>query len=226
MSFIKRLVPCFLIAGLVLLTGCNETLECPNFVGKSYELISTGEQYDMFDFKVKYVESDKDDGGMIVSQDVKVGEKLDSGDTITLHVSLGAPKSNVPDVTGLDADSAEIIIKSAGFGVTKVYASNDKYDEGICFSTFPKANEPQTNGKDVILYISIGNSKKLVAFINVVGKSHQEAVKALSDIGLNVGNVSFIESDKASGTVIEQYPEYAKSIEIAEGSKINLVIAK
>lgn len=207
--------------------GCKDDhIECPDFTGKKYDVITAAEQYDMLNFEAVYEQSDKDDIGTVISQEIKTGEKIKRGSTVTLHVSLGLTKSGVPDVVGQNAELAKATVTLAGFGVSVIYSPNSDFEEGMCYATSPAAGEQFAVGQTVTVYISLGNEKKLIPYVSVVGLSYNDAVEKLSKVGLNVGRVTYEESEKPEGTVIGQLPAYAASIEIAEGSLVNITVAK
>ena len=223
-AFGLAMMLCFSILGL---QGCNgDYIECPDFVGKKYDLISTSDRYDIFNFEVTYVESDKDDIGIVVAQSVAVGTKIEHDSTINLQVSLGAKKAGVPNAVGQSLDLAKQLVMSSGFGVSVVYAPNKDFEEGICFKTEPKAEEQFVLGDVVTIYISTGDEKKFVPYVNVVGKTYKQAEETLSKAGFNIGKVIYKESEQPEGTIIEQFPMYVSSIKIVEGSSVNIIIAK
>lgn len=226
----KRLWAIVLIIAMIFtvsMCGCGESyIECPEFVGKSYDSVVNSDRYDMFEFKAEYVKSDKDDIGIVVAQSVEVGAKTEHGATIILSVSLGVEKSGVPNAVGQNIEVAKELMTSSGFDVSLVYAPNAEYAEGICYKTEPKAEQQFPLGAAVTLYISTGTEKKFVPYVNIVGKTLEEAKKILADGGFNVGKVIYRESEKETDTVIEQFPAYLKSIQIIEGSSVNIIIAK
>lgn len=206
--------------------GCGEDyIECPDFTGKKYETVSNAEQYEMFEFNAVYEQSDSDDAGVVVGQDIAPGTKTERGSTVTLRVSLGLKKSGVPDVVGQTAEFAEAALIQSGFEASVVYAPNPDVEEGKCYATSPAVGEQFAVGGTVTVYISLGSEKKLIKHINVVGLTYEQAVRKLSEVGLNVGRVTYEESDKPEGTVIAQLPEYAASVEIAEGSLVNITVS-
>lgn len=219
------LIFCFIT---ITLSGCSmDTVECPDFVGKSYDYVSTSEQYNNFKFEPVYVESDKDDDGAVLAQNIAAGEKIKHGKMITLTVSKGRKKATIPNAQGLDMAAAEKLITDAGFKAQIVYAASSDYAEGICYGTTPAADKQAAIGSSVNVCISLGSEKKLIKHISVVGKTEQDAKDAILKAGLNVGKITYLETTKfAAGTVIEQYPGYAPSLEILEGSLVNLTVAK
>jgi serine/threonine-protein kinase len=201
-------------------------VECPDFTGKNYSVISSGEQYDSFQFEAVYEKSDSDNENTIISQDTKAGEKIKRNSTITLHISSGREKATLPDVAGMDATAAAAAITDAGFMPSVVYSANVDFADGICYGTSPAAGEKVSTASTVTVCVSLGNEKKLINYINLSGKTLENAKELLSKAGLNVGKIDYEKSDKASGTIINQYPGYKQSVEIAGGSIVNLTVAE
>lgn len=215
----------FVLCVSSILCGCGETIECPDFVGKNYDIVTSGDRYDAIEFEAKFVESDKNDGGIILSQNIEPGTKIAKGDTVKLEVSKGLPKTTVPSVVGLSEADAEQKLKDAGFDVVFVYGASTEVEEGKCFATSPKPESQYAIGGTISVHISLGNQKKLVPFVNVVGLSVEAATAKLAEAGLNVGRVTYEESESPKGTVIYQFPEYNKTIEIAKGSLVNITVS-
>jgi serine/threonine-protein kinase len=212
---------------IMLFTACgNDTTECPYFIGKSYTFVSSAEQYENFKFDVVYSDSEKDDDGIIIAQNIEAGKKIDRNSKITLTVSLGKKKATVPDVKGLSIDAAKVMIEQAGFVPEIVYRTHDEIEENLCYGTTPNIGEQAAIGSKVSVCISLGAKKNFIEIVNFVGMTEQQGVAKILEMGLNVGRITYEDSEKQSGTIIEQYPDYAKSLEIAEGSLINLIIAK
>lgn len=228
----QRLCPLLLavLALCAFAVGCggDNTVECPDLVGKSYGYVSAAEQYSDIILSVTYDKSDIDDAGKITSQDIKPGTKIQRGSTVSVHVSLGKEKRSVPDVAGLDSKEASEKITAAGFKAVIVYSANADYAEGKCYGTSPAAGSEAAIDSDVSVHISLGEKRTMIKYISLTGKTEQHAKDDLLAAGLSLGNVSYEEpaDGQAPGTVIKQYPGYADSLEIAEGSKVDLVIAK
>lgn len=218
------LLLCLFAAGC----GSNDTVDCPDLVGKSYGYVSAAEQYADIVLSVTYDKSDADDAGRITSQDVKPGTKIKRGSTVPIHVSLGKEKKSVPDVAGLESNQAAQKITDAGFNPVIVYAASSDYAEGKCSGTSPAAGSDAAIGSDVSVNISLGKKRSMKKYVSLVGLNEQSAKDKILAEGLNIGRITYEESTEGqtSGTVMEQYPGYVDSLEIAEGSKVDLVIAK
>ena len=142
-------------------------------------------------------------------------------------MSVSGKKKRVPDVAGLESNQAAQKITDAGFNPVIVYAASSDYAEGKCSGTSPAAGSDAAIGSDVSVNISLGEKRSMKKYVSLVGLNEQSAKDKILE-GLNIGRITYEESTEGqtSGTVMEQYPGYVDSLEIAEGSKVDLVIAK
>ena len=196
----------------------------PNIVGMTEEqakeaLDKRNLGYDVVDWKT----SDKYEKGKIMEQKTKANTKVAKNTTIKVVVSLGeeAKKVSVPDVTGESEAEAEKLLQDAGLSVQNEAKYDDNVEAGKVISTDPVAGTELTEGSKVIMYVSQGKEK--VEVPNLVGKTYDEAVAALTELGLNA-NPTEEYSDKASGTVLSQTQSAGKKVE--KGSTIDFVISK
>ena len=103
---------------------------------------------------VTRVESPKPPG-TVVEQSPSAGSALERGGTVTLTVSSGPAAVPVPDVTGLDEESARAQLESAGFEVTTVdEATTDPAEDGQVVGQSPSAGTERKPGTLVTLRIA------------------------------------------------------------------------
>ena len=81
-------------------------------------LVNITEEYD------KKVEA-----GIVIEQDVKQGEEIDAGETVTIKVSKGIEKVTVPDLIGKTEEEAKSLIKDNGLKLKKVEVGRDESKE-------------------------------------------------------------------------------------------------
>lgn len=212
------------ILSLVLFCSCTAET-CPDLVGKKYSNIKDLDRYSDYILKVEYKESDKDDADTIVDQIPAANEPLPLNREITVFVSLGAEKKEIPDVKGLSFEDAEKKLSDAGFKAALVKVASAEVAEGLCVETSPKASETAILGSTISVHISMGNQHELIKFISVVGLRLADAKQKIKEAGFEVGSITYVEGEE-SGKVIEQYPGYHSSVKIAKGSKVELIVGK
>ncbi len=81
--------------------------------------------------------SDRYEAGVVVDTDPPVGAMVAPGDEVTIVVSSGARRGEVPDVVGLDVTDAVAALERAGFVAGTITGP----DDGVVVSTAPAEGE-------------------------------------------------------------------------------------
>lgn len=119
-----------------------------NSIGLSSNSVETKESY-----------SDEA-AGMIIGQTPTQGQDVTPGETpITLTVSAGQEKVEVPDVTGEEVDDASKALKDAGFKVKIEEETSDSVEKDHVISMSPSADSEASKGSTVTLTVSTGKEK-------------------------------------------------------------------
>jgi serine/threonine-protein kinase len=96
-----------------------------------------------------------DPKGTVVGQSPGAGAKLREGATVRLRVSAGPAQVTVPDVTGLDEESARQQLEAAGFDVQIVdEPTSDATQDGLVVSQTPTGGTRGEKGSRVTLSIA------------------------------------------------------------------------
>ncbi|MGW2489551.1 Stk1 family PASTA domain-containing Ser/Thr kinase [Streptomyces sp. NPDC001606] len=157
-------------------------VEVPNFVGQTVS--SARSMADNVDLKVT-VGSRKacqeQPKGNVCAQNPDAKTSVDKGTTITLTVSTGAPKVQVPDVRGLQFDQAESQLKGKGFQVEKKTVVSTQ-TPGVVTAQDPVNVEKE---KGTVITLTVAKAEEKVTVPNdVVGKSCDDAKTELQNLGL------------------------------------------
>lgn len=169
--------------------------------------------------------SDDVDEGDVISTDPVAGTKLKEGDTVTMKVSMGAEKAEVPSLTGKSESEAQSLLAQAGLEVGNVSSKySDSVAEGCIISQGTKAGKKVSKGTSVDYVVSKGPQTKMVTVPTLTGKTGDEAAVALQNAGLNVGSVTYEYSNTVSvGYVISQSASPGSQME--EGASVSYVIS-
>jgi len=176
--------------------------------------------------------SDKYEEGVVIEQKTKSGTKVAPDTMIQVVVSSGLSSNKeilkVPDVTGMDEDTARKALISEGFQSGKIstdYDYSDDVNSGEVIKTSPEAGSEATEDTEITIWVSKGAKKPdKVSVPSIVGKSESEAKSAITGAGLTVGGSSSEYSNSyASGVVISQNPSSGK---VEAGSAVSYVISK
>ncbi len=104
----------------------DETVEVPNFVGRTYDSISSQKTYrDSFEFEVTEEYNAEVKKGYVISQDVAAESSVNKGAKIKLVVSLGVEQITMINVVGNTYEEAEAKLTEAGFKCEKIDKTNN-----------------------------------------------------------------------------------------------------
>ncbi|GAA3722732.1 Stk1 family PASTA domain-containing Ser/Thr kinase [Streptomyces tremellae] len=156
--------------------------------------------------------------GSICSQSPAKG-KMDVGGTISVVVSAGAAKVEVPDEKGSDQDSATQDLESKGFKVDVRTVESDQ-DEGTVVSQDPAGGSKAAKGATITLKVA---KTAQVVVPPVTGKQVADAKSQLESIGFVV-DTQEVDSDQDAGTVISQSPQGNEKA--PEHSHVKLQVSK
>ncbi len=168
------------------------------------------------------VASDEYAEGEIVSHTPGVGEYAQANDTIEVIVSSGPARIEIPNVKGLDEDTATKKLTDAGFKVSVDEKYSDTVEKGLVVSQTPSGTSMANEGDMVIIVISKG--PEMIKIPDVKGKAKADAKKALVDAGFEVVEEEQYSDEVAAGNVISMSPA-ADSL-ANKGDKITIVVSK
>ncbi|MFF7760641.1 Stk1 family PASTA domain-containing Ser/Thr kinase [Streptomyces griseorubiginosus] len=147
--------------------------------------------------------------------------RLDKGDAVSVTVSTGAPKVEVPDVTDKDEADASRILEDKGFKV-KLRHKVSTEDAGTVLEQDPEGGESVEKGTEITLTVAEEAEKATVP--DLTGSTLSQARTLLAEHGLELGDTTEVDSTAAAGTVVEQ--STAAGAEVEPGSSVDVRITK
>ncbi len=211
---------------LVLKVTNPKEVEVPNVVGSTKEEAQQKIEGAKLKFEVSSEEYSADtEENHVISQDPAYLEnynKVKEGSTVKVVISKGTEKTKVPNVKGKEKDEAVQLIEDAKLKAEIVEETSKTVKEGYVISQETDANTEVNAGDTVKLHVSTGTEKATVP--GVVGKSQDEAKKALQDLGFVVTVTNAEDSSKENGVVLKQSLDEGQSVE--KGSAITITVNK
>jgi serine/threonine-protein kinase len=162
--------------------------------------------------------------GRVIETDPAAGDRVLDGGTVSVVVSLGKERYDVPKLRGKSEDQAQDALtrRNLEFGESTRQWS-ETIAEGSVIKSDPPAGTTLKPGAIVDLVISKG--RKPIEVKNWVGKSADRAEKAMEDKGLEVSRDSLEYSDTVpEGNVISQSPEPGETL--FRGDTVSLVVSQ
>lgn len=177
----------------------TEDIVVPDVTGKQVEIAKATLQNKKLDVSVKEIESSEVPIGEVISQTPSGGAVVKAHRTIHLTVSKGDSGSEVlmPNLTGLNLDDAEKMLKEIGLTVGNItYAESDTYDNGKVIDQSPKSPDKVAKGTKVNLTVCKKAETNKKPLPDTTGMTLDAAVKALQGAGYSVGNIQNLDSAK------------------------------
>jgi eukaryotic-like serine/threonine-protein kinase len=175
------------------------------------------------DTKVRPAFDETTIAGVVLSSDPRAGRQVGRGSAVTLTVSKGPERYNVPQVTGRTQTDAEqrIVDQNLTIGpVSKAY--DETVPEGQVISSSPAADTRVKRASEVTLVISQG--RQPIKLADYSGQPVDQAVKAMTDAQLKVDATKHDWSDTVpKDYVISQSPATGT---LFTGGMVTLVVSK
>ena len=132
-------------------------VEIPDFVG-----LDLSDAEDLIrELGLKFVAvtefSDTIEVGVVISQSIPAGNRVEIGESIDLVFSLGSESIRIPDFTGLTEDEAVELIESSDLSLGRIYEDyDDDLEEGLVIGQSLRAGTSAESGDAIDLIISLG----------------------------------------------------------------------
>lgn len=127
----------------------------------------------------------------------------------------------VPNVVGLDYDTASTTLSNAGLSIEPVALENPEVPENQVYQTDPPANTVVQDG--AVVKVFFNPSKQPVAIPDVTGQNLEEAKRILTENGFVVAAITAEISDLPKDTVIRTDPPAATPLKV--GSPVAIVLS-
>lgn len=162
--------------------------------------------------------------GTVLAQTPKPGMKVRSDTIVTLKVSGGTTRLQLPDLRGLLVDEAVSQISQTGFRVgDQIHISSDK-PAGTVIAQEPAAPGSVAMTQAINLMVSTGSGKgDGISVPDLVQRSYEEAVTLLQSSGLKAGRQEEYAPNTPAGMVLSMSPRAGSSV--PAGSRVTLTVA-
>ncbi|GGP40224.1 Stk1 family PASTA domain-containing Ser/Thr kinase [Streptomyces sindenensis] len=195
--------------------GGADEVKAPNLVGSTLEEAQTlASRSGVTVQKGAEEPCEEQEKGQICSQDPKADAMMDKDGTVTVVVSSGAPKVEVPNVLEKSEDGAREVLENKGFSVNVTTAESEAA-EGTVIKQNPKGGQKADEESEVTITIAKQTTDPMP---DVRARQYDAAVDQLNQLGFTNVSRTDVDSDKPAGEVIEQTPagpsNQAKDVQI------------
>jgi beta-lactam-binding protein with PASTA domain/tRNA A-37 threonylcarbamoyl transferase component Bud32 len=200
--------------------AAKEPVAVPNVVGIEQDLAVAKIEDAGLDANVEEQPNRDVKPGIVFDQNPNPGNRIQKGDVVTIVVSTGPKKVEVPALVGKPYDEAIQILDDAGLDWRKVEVFSKK-PVGQVVRQDPKAGEETTEGSTVVLRVSKGVEQ--VSVPNVLQQSEESARQELLAADFRVEVVSAASTDTPEGVVFAQNPD--PETEAEKGSVVQITVS-
>ena len=157
----------------------------------------------------------------MLGADPAAGDRVLDGGTVTLVVSLGKERYDVPRTQGASVDQAQDALLDAHLAFGKAIGRwSETVPEGTVLRSDPPAGQTLRPGTVVDLYVSKG--RKPLTVTDWTGKNFVEARTALERKGFEVSSTDEYSDTVAKGDVISQSPDEGT---LFRGDQVGFVVS-
>jgi serine/threonine-protein kinase len=159
----------------------------------------------------------------VIEQTPSGRSQAEQGSTVTLVVSRGPERVDVPDVVGDTEDEARTTLESAGFRVSARKQESDSEDPGTVLAQNPGPDGRAPRGS--VVTITVAEEPRQVAVPDVVGRSQNRATALLSGRGFEVDvEETPVDTVSEDGIVQDQAP--AGDRDADRGSAVTITVGR
>ncbi len=194
----------------------------PNVVGQQEDAARAALVEAGFTVRTEYEENPDFEDGEVSGQDPAAGTELESGGEVTLTVSSGEQRVELPDVTGLTEADARAVLGDAGFrDIRPEPVFDPEVEAGEVVSQNPAPGEEAPLSATITLQISQGAEERPVP--ELAGRTAAEAEGILAQQGFEVAQALENSTSIPQGTVIRTNPGAGTVLEV--GETVTLVVS-
>ncbi|WP_405193601.1 Stk1 family PASTA domain-containing Ser/Thr kinase [Streptomyces anulatus] len=206
-----------ILIGRVIFTPTSDDgqIKAPNLVGSTVDQAEKLAARTDVTVKVGAEEPcEEQEKGEICSQDPAADALMDKDGTVTVVVSAGAPKIEIPNVLEKSEDGAREELEKKGFTVNVTTEESEK-TEGTVIDQDPKGGAKAEEGAEITITVAMQTTDPMP---DVRTRQYDAAVAQLNQLGFTNVSRADVDSEKPAGEVIEQTPagpsKQAKDVQI------------
>jgi serine/threonine-protein kinase len=163
--------------------------------------------------------SRKTPAGFVFKQRPIASTRIRKGDPVTIWVSTGVPKVDVPSLVGKQSTDAVAALKDAHLKPAVLQVPSTK-PTGEVTAQDPPAGTKQPEGS--VVHFNVSKGPTPVSVPSVVGQPIATATSQLRALGFKV-SPTFIDSNEPANNVLSQTPAAGQSA--GKGSVVNLTVS-
>lgn len=211
------------LAGWYQIFGPGSQIVIPSVVGATKS--QAQKTMEPFGIRVKVTKERFDElvpKGKVITMVPPAGTRVAEGEAISLELSKGPERYQVPNLKGKSISQATIALAQLKLVIGKTelqFSSRVPKDQIISISPAPGTLVKKNTEVDLV----VSKGEELLKVDNYVGKSSEQALNELTDAGFSVIQRDVFSDAYPIGIVIAQKPD---APELVKGAEVSLTISK
>ena len=202
-------------------------VEIPDLYGRALQQAKSVLPRELPLGRVTFRESDRPEG-TIIDQNPRAGARVAPGTAVNVVIARAGAALlavGIPSLSGRTVQEVTELLARSGLRVGRVTRRHTgRVRPGTVIDQQPRAGEEVARNTAVDLVVAEALPVVPVKVPPVIKMPEREAAAILRRSGLQVGRVTFRESDRPEGTIIDQNPR--AGARVAPGTAVNVVIAR
>ena len=179
--------------------------------------LSWSERDDRFDEEVP--------AGHVVAQRPQAGTLVKRGSSVTVMLSRGPQRIDIPDVQGQAVQAAQVTLAAAGLSLGRTMSIYSLEGEpGTVVAQYPASGDRLERGGAVALFLALEIPNETYIMPDLINQPYQRVREFFTDRGYRLGRVSYeTYAGIPAGTVLRQFPRAGHPLQ--RGDVISLGVA-
>lgn len=145
--------------------------------------------------------------GHVLRQDPGAGAYVKRDTEVTLTLSRGPRRIEVPDLRGQAVQAAQVSLSAAGLGIGRIFDVYGQGPAGTVVTQEPASGESVAVDARVDLFVNAGAGAEVYVMPDLVGRPYEPVRRFFERRGIRIGRVGYVALDGiAPGTVLRQFP--------------------
>ncbi|MCX7908413.1 MAG: PASTA domain-containing protein [Ignavibacteria bacterium] len=209
-----------------ILVHSEETLKMPNLVGmKLSDAEKTLSSLNLKIARVSELYSEQYPPGTVINQSPRAGQIIRVGRDVFLTISQGKEEVEVPNLIGQNIRNSRILLKNNGLDIGNItYVNDERFGIDTIVAQSPQPGSKVSYGRTVDLVVSRG-SVDLVKMPFIEGLNLDNALKIITESGLQVGNIVYVDNQTyLPNTVLNQGIKAGELVK--KGTLVDLTVVR
>lgn len=202
-----------LLVAVLGIRACESRPQVPDVVGMTSQEARARVESVGFEVQVDSVVAEDADAGTVLKSNPKAGARRGKGSAVVLTV---ASSQVVPDVVGVDLESATKMLEEQGAKNIKVNAEASNQPENTVIAVSPEVGDGFDVDSEIVLTVATS-----ATLPDVKGMIESDAVNTLEEAGYKT-EIKWVDSEEAPRVILETEPQAGELANLGSTVKLEM----